>query len=85
MRLIFLIKERNTDILCVSETWLCPNINDNFIFISDFKVVRCDKGREGGVCMYIIDDLKVTPMNVNTERPEGVEDVWVAVQCFLLL
>ncbi len=29
--------------------------------------------------MYIRDDLKVTPVNVNTERPEGVEDIWVAV------
>ncbi len=44
--------------MCVSETWLSPNVKDEFIYISDFTVFRCNKDRGGGVCIYIRDDEK---------------------------
>ena len=79
-----LIRERNPDVLCVSETLLSHDIKDEFTAIPDYDVFRCDKGRGGGVCIYVKDVFKVTPVNVDTERPDGVEDVWVAVQCRML-
>ena len=50
-----LIKERNTDILCVSETWLSPETPDEHIAISNYNIFRCDRGRGGGVCIYVRD------------------------------
>lgn len=76
------MKERNTDILCVSETWLTPaDVLDEFVNIPDYVVYRCDKGRGGGVCIYIKKHFTVTPINTAIDKPEGVEDLWVTVQC----
>ena len=76
-----LVKERNTDVLCVSETWLIPNILDEYVNIPDYVIYRCDKGRGGGVCIYVKNNLTVTPVNTTIDKPEGVEDLWVTVQC----
>ena len=70
-----LINERKPDILCVSETWLTSDILDQHIAIPNFNVYRYDKGRGGGVCIYVTDNLNVTPFNVNIERVDGVEDL----------
>lgn len=32
-----LMKDRNIDILCISETWLLPNVPDNFAGIMNYK------------------------------------------------
>lgn len=48
-----LIKERNIDILCISETWLHQEISSSFISIPNFHIYRCDAGRGGGVCIYV--------------------------------
>ena len=68
------------DILCVSETWLPPEIRDEHIAIPNYVVYRCDAGRGGGVCIYVKDVFKVTPVHIDLVRPKGVEDVWLAVQ-----
>ncbi len=73
-----LIKDRDADISCVSETWLPPEIRDEHIAIPNYASYRCDAG--GGVCIYVRDVLRVTPVNIDIVRPKGVEDVWVAVQ-----
>lgn len=76
-----LIKNRNIDILCISETWLDEGIKDSFVQISDFNVYRCDYGRRGGgVCIYVRNDLKVNRIEVNIDRIVGVEDVWITIQ-----
>lgn len=31
--------------------------------------------------MYVIDTLTVTPINVNIEQFDGVNDLWLTVQC----
>ena len=77
-----LIKERDLDILCISETWLLPVMQDRFINIPNFNVFRCDQGRGGGVCVYVRDTLKTS--NINLEIPKNnvkVEDLWITVQC----
>lgn len=50
-----LVKEKKIDVLCISETWLCNNIPNEHIDIPEYIVYRCDKGRGGGVCIYIRD------------------------------
>lgn len=76
-----LVEERNTDVLCVSESWLTPNSPDDFIKIPGYKIFRCDGGRGGGVCIYVKDVLMTNVINLDVPRQEGVEDVWVIVQC----
>lgn len=75
------IIERNTDILCVSETWLTPNVLDKYVNVPDYAVYRCDKGRGGGVCIYVKKNLTVMPINTAIDKPDGVEDLWLIVQC----
>uniref|UniRef100_A0A1A9WJW1 Endonuclease/exonuclease/phosphatase domain-containing protein n=1 Tax=Glossina brevipalpis TaxID=37001 RepID=A0A1A9WJW1_9MUSC len=49
------------DIICITETWFKPHINDRFCEISGFDVVRHDRtcsSRGGGVALYIKRNLK---------------------------
>ncbi len=70
----------------MTETWLTNNVLNKHIVIPNFSVYRHDKGREGGVCIRVRDTLSVNPVNVNIEQIlEGVEDLWLAVQCRKLL
>lgn len=75
-----IIKDRCIDILCVSETWLCPLTLNDYVCIPNYNLFRYDKGRGGGVCMYVSDTLTATQVNVAMDRVEGVEDIWVSVQ-----
>lgn len=75
------MSERKPDILCISETWLTKDVLDQHIAIPEFNVYRCDKSRGGGVCIYVGRVFAVTVINVNVDRIEGVEDLWLSVQC----
>ena len=75
-----MLYEENIDILCVCETWLDSSIDDKFIHIPNFKVVRCDAGRGSGVCIYVRESLDFSVINSNVEKFEGIEDVWLQVQ-----
>lgn len=75
-----LVREKELDVLCISETWLCNDFPDDYIHIPEYKVYRCDKGRGGGACIYIRDVFTVVPLEIDIVRAQGVEDVWVTVQ-----
>ncbi len=76
-----LIASRNIDILCVSETRLLPHTPDSYIYIPGYNVYRCDKDYGGGVCMYVKYCLATNELTSNADRPNGVEDVWLSIQC----
>lgn len=76
-----LARDRNIDILCISESWLLPNFMDDFVKIIGYNIFRCDNGRGGGVCIYVKDFLFVNMISLNVPKQEGVEDVWLTVQC----
>ncbi len=44
-------------------------------------VFRCDKGYGGGACVYVKDTLSSKEITCDVARPQGVEDVWVSIQC----
>ena len=75
-----MLQEDEIDILCICETWLDTTIEDKFINITNFKVVRCDAGRGAGVCMYVRKDLKITVINPDIDKINNVDDVWIQVQ-----
>ena len=75
-----LLYERDIDILCICETWLETSVDDKFIYIPNFNVVRCDAGRGGGVCIYYRDTLKIKVLDTGIDNIENVEEIWVQVQ-----
>lgn len=75
------MEDRNTDVLCISESWILPNLPDNFVMIPGYKIFRCDSRRGGGVCVYVKDILTVNVINLNAPKQVGIEDVWITVQC----
>lgn len=52
--------ENDYDIFLVSESWLGAEVEDDFVSIGGYDLVRDDRvgRRGGGVCMYIKNDLK---------------------------
>lgn len=52
---------------CITESWCTPNVTDNAIALTNFKLVRNDRGiissdlhryvQEGGIACYIRDTL----------------------------
>ena len=75
-----MIKELDIDILCVCETWLDSFIEDRFLKVLNFNVIRCDAGRGGGVCIYVRSDLKVSVIDTGIDRFEKIEDLYIQVQ-----
>ncbi len=76
-----LINVRNIDVLCVSESWLLPDLPDTYVNIPGYKIFRCDSGRGGGVCIYVKNVLSVNIINLNVPKQEDIEDLWITVQC----
>ncbi len=75
------MRYRNIDILCIRESWLLQNVSDNYVQIPDYNIFRCDSGRGGGVCIYVKEVLSVNVINLNIPKQEGIEDIWVTIQC----
>ena len=47
------------DIICVSETWFRPVINDSAYNVSGYNMFRADRlTHAGGVCMYVRSHIK---------------------------
>ncbi len=76
-----LVSDTNVDVLCVSETWLLPHTPDSFVHLPGYRVFRCDKGHGGGTCVYVKDTLSFKEITCDVARPQGVEDVWLSIQC----
>ncbi len=75
------MKERQIDVLCISETWLLPDIPSQFVDLPQYSVFRSDKSRGGGVCIFVRGFLNATLLPTHTvNRPTGVEDVWITIQ-----
>lgn len=51
---------KNTDIVGITETWLTPNIADDFLIINGYKLIKRDRneGRGGGILVYIKAELR---------------------------
>ena len=75
-----MLYDNDIDILCICETWLHSCIDNKFIKIPNFNVVRFDMGRGGGSCIFIRDSFNVKSISLDTDRVDGVDDVWIQVQ-----
>ena len=70
---------KDFDIVCVSETWLNPNINDSDILLDGFHhPIRHDRNDGyGGVAIYTRDYL-IEKHRQDLELP-GLESAWVEI------
>ena len=75
-----MLRNENIDILCICETWLDSSIDDKYIKILNFNVVRCDAGRGSGVCIYIRESFNCSVLSPGVDSIVGVEDIWIQVQ-----
>jgi len=58
-------REHHVIVVCISETFLKPDLRDDLVFIEGYKIIRNDRTGKGagGVAMYIRDDLKFKILN----------------------
>lgn len=75
-----LVDEECADVLCISETWLLPIIEDRLINIPNYNIFRQDLGRGGGVCIYVKQNLSAHRLDINVQKVDKVEDLWILVQ-----
>ena len=75
-----LLKTRNIDILCITETWLESNIKDCLVTISDYAIFRCDLSSGGGVCVYVRDNLSAKLIKSDYSQIPGMEEIWLNIQ-----
>ena len=75
-----MLKDEDVDILCLTETWLAPNIDSNFIQIDGYELFRKDRGkRGGGTCIYAKNEY-ITRSLKTIGTGDEVDDVWITVQ-----
>ena len=82
-----LLENEDLDILCISETFLQPNILDDLISIKNYNVFRNDNplsSRSSGTCIYdksIFTCKKYENIEITGgESSKGIEDMWVRMQ-----
>lgn len=66
--------EADYDIVAVGETWLNDNISDDVIYIEGYRVLRLDRGRGGGVCIYYKNSFAVTEFGIINEL---IQQIWI--------
>ncbi|XP_071056476.1 uncharacterized protein [Onthophagus taurus] len=74
-----LLQSENFDILCVSETWLSPSIDDALVSIDGYCLYRRDRvGRGGGVAIYARNVF--ASKSIAFEMRDSCEQVWIDVR-----
>ena len=75
-----MLAKEDVDVFCVTETWLVPSMENNFVQIDGYKMFRKDRGqRGGGVCIYVKNEYETRRMN-SFEDGDEIDDVWINVQ-----
>ena len=78
-----LMREKNYDVLAISESWLNSTTTNAEVEIAGYKITRLDRTKTvgGGVCIYTRSSLKVKrlkEMSVTSET--GFQQLWVQIQ-----
>ena len=62
--LLLVLSNLQPDLLCLTETWLTPEVNSNLVYINGFTLFRNDRIRRkgGGTAIYVRDDLLSKPI-----------------------
>jgi hypothetical protein len=82
----WLDKERGSDrslpaIVCLTETWLSPNVPDDPYKIDGYKIERPDRStRGGGLLVYLKDDTAYQYTRCKALEVEELEVIWFTVK-----
>ena len=77
------MKDRNYDILALSESWLNSTVTNAGVEIEGFKLTRLDRlGKTGGgVCVYSKSSIKVQCLkNITGISEFGFHQLWIQIQ-----
>ena len=68
---------KHSDIICIVESWLSDEIQDNELVISNYQLARLDRNRHGGgILIYVHTSLV---FDVLFERPSNLELLAISV------
>ena len=81
-----LLEQEDVDILCISETWLGPNVSNRVLVFPGYSIARCDRAvqrgarnkRGGGVAILTREGLRSTTLDFGGAHP-AVESLWLSV------
>lgn len=80
------IASLDSDILCVTETWLNDSINDAEIGGNNFQLFRRDRNyavsgttRGGGCLVLVKNDIVCTRVHQYESKIKNIEDIWVKI------
>ena len=73
------LHDNDLDLLCLSETWLTPQILDSFLVFPGYGIVRRDRDgrRGGGVAIVHRVEMKLDRLTLPPDGP--LETLWVSV------
>lgn len=77
----YLFSGSGVDIICISETWLWPDLENSLFELQGYQIFRADRGRlGGGVAMYVRREI---PCRIVTKSNEGesIELLFVELAC----
>ena len=79
------ILQNGFQIFTISETWADLSVSDARLQIPGYQLFRQDRGIEksgGGLCTYVLNDLKATVLNDLSEAfTDSFQQQWLKVQC----
>ena len=74
----------NVNAICITETWLSPNVPDSSVAIPGYNLFRKDRLNTtgGGVCIYLNSTIPCKRLEQCNE--EGIESVWISMRPYYL-
>jgi hypothetical protein len=68
-------------VICITETWLNPDISDNEVSLPGYMLIRSDRviGKGGGVAIYINTKLSYKPSEI-PELQNLPESLWIRIR-----
>ena len=74
----------NANAICITETWLSPNVPDSVVVIPGYNLFRKDRliTTGGGVCIYLNNTIPCKRLDQCNE--EGIESRWITMRPYCL-
>lgn len=75
------VNKLNPSLVCVTETWLHPEINDSLLNIHNYNLFRNDRlhSRGGGVAIWSKNHLTVSTYETSLPKPTNIECLWLNI------
>ena len=76
-----MVNQNDSDIVCITETWLSDEIPDNAVAMHGFTLFRKDREkRGGGVAIFVKSNIQCKRLSV-PEIPESVTEIlWLQMR-----